>query len=181
MIKKILPDGNLYYVPNKNLSFNSKDINKYIDEIYNENNPHYYEKYYKIKKGMTVIDAGAYTGIFTLRASKIVGSSGIVIALEPFLPSFNVLKYNIIKNEINNVILLNEGIGNREDYKTIIIKNQYIGASIQKDYNLKILKLLYKFWNKYCKYKYNVNSFNVKITTLDQLICKYKLLHVSPV
>ena len=121
MIKKYLPDGNIYYVPNGLYGFNPENIDKEIDEIYNENNSHHYERYYKIKKGMTVIDAGAYTGIFTLKASKLVGPEGIVIALEPFLISFKILEYNVKKNRCNNVLIFNEGIGRNICKKKMII------------------------------------------------------------
>lgn len=37
----------------------------------------------KLKKGMVFIDLGAHIGLYTLLASKLVGSNGLVIALEP--------------------------------------------------------------------------------------------------
>lgn len=42
-----------------------------------------YEKYYSPQNGDTVIDVGAYVGMFTVKASLQVGKNGRVIAIEP--------------------------------------------------------------------------------------------------
>jgi len=179
MIKRRLPDGNIYYYPNGNEGFNSENIDQYIDEIYNDKNPHYYERYYELKNGMIVVDAGAYTGIFTLKASKAVGHDGKVIALEPFPSSFNVLAYNVKKNDCKNVILLNEGLGGNICTKKLIVGRNYIGASILNDHNpfLKLL-LLYAFtlYKLICR---KIKLTEVNLTTLDSLMNKYNIKKID--
>jgi FkbM family methyltransferase len=170
MIKRILPDGNIYYIPNGYIGFNANNIEKEIDEIYNNKNPHYYEKYYKLKKGMTVVDAGAYTGIFTLKASKAVGPKGRVIAFEPFQPSFNVLTYNIKKNKCDNVILINKGLGENICNKKLIVGKDYIGASILIKHNSIIKRMTYFVFNIYMILSNKKKRVNVELTTLDNII-----------
>lgn len=179
MIKRILPDGNIYYIPKENYGFNSKNIDKYIDEIYNDKNPHYYEKYYEIKKGMTVVDAGAYTGIFTLKASKAVGSEGIVIALEPFSSSFNVLAYNVKKNKCENVILLNEGLGSSICKKKLIVSKNYIGASILNNHNSILKRLLFFAFTLYRLILRKIKLVEVNLTTLDELMSRYNIKKID--
>lgn len=169
MIKRNLPDGNIYYLPKEYYGFNPENIDKEIDEIYNDKNPHYYEKYYEIKKGMTVVDAGAYTGIFTLKASKRVGSEGIVIALEPFSSSFNVLAYNIKKNKCDNVILINEGLGSSICKKKLIVGKDYIGSSILSKDNSILKRLLLFAFSLYMLILRKIKLVEVNLTTLDEL------------
>lgn len=179
MIKRILPDGNIYYLPKKYRGFNSKNIDKAIDEIYNDKNPHYYEKYYKIKKGMTVVDAGAYTGIFTLKASKEVGSEGIVIALEPFSPSFNILTYNIKKNKCKNVILINEGLGSCICKKNLIVSKNYVGASILNNQNSILKKSLLFVLILYKLARHKIKIVKVNLTTLNELTNRYSIKKID--
>ena len=56
--------------------------------------------------GKTFIDVGAAFGIYTLVASKLVGESGRVIALEPTAQSLVVLRRNIALNRLTNVVVL---------------------------------------------------------------------------
>ncbi len=67
-------------------------------------------KYYRIKEGHTVIDAGAHIGLFTVRAAKIVGNEGKVIAIEPEKDNLAFLKRNIEANEIKNVLIVPKGL-----------------------------------------------------------------------
>jgi FkbM family methyltransferase len=127
MIKRTLPDGNIYYLP-KNKRFRPNLIESEISEIYNPKDSHNYEKFYSIKKGMTVLDIGAYTGLFSLKASKLVGTKGKVIALEPFPKAFEILKINLKKNNCKNVIPLNIGIGSQICKRKMITGGWYIGS-----------------------------------------------------
>jgi FkbM family methyltransferase len=59
-----------------------------------------------LSAGKIFIDVGAAFGIYTLVASKLVGKSGRVIALEPTAQSFVVLRRNIALNGLTNVLAL---------------------------------------------------------------------------
>ncbi|OGJ15851.1 hypothetical protein A3K73_01650 [Candidatus Pacearchaeota archaeon RBG_13_36_9] len=69
-----------------------------------------YTKKYVPKEGDTVVDAGAFYGIFTIYASKLVGKNGRVIAFEPEPFSYKVLKKNLKLNNIENVLVVRKGL-----------------------------------------------------------------------
>ena len=56
-----------------------------------------------LSPGKTFVDVGANLGIYALVASKIVGSSGRVIAFEPSQQSLFVLNENVAMNDLTNV------------------------------------------------------------------------------
>lgn len=60
-----------------------------------------YEKYHHPVEGDTVLDIGAYVGMFTVKASLIVRESGQVIAIEPSQLNLKYLHQNIAG--LNNV------------------------------------------------------------------------------
>jgi FkbM family methyltransferase len=62
---------------------------------------------------MVVFDIGANIGIYTLAASKIVGSAGRVHSFEPACWPFNQLEKNVRLNNATNIVLNNIGASNR--------------------------------------------------------------------
>ena len=56
-----------------------------------------------LRTGMVMIDGGANLGIYTILASRLVGSSGRVLAFEPGDKSFRSLVENIALNQAENV------------------------------------------------------------------------------
>ena len=56
-----------------------------------------------LKKNDIVVDCGAHWGYYTLLASNIVGSQGLVYAFEASPSNFNLLSMNIAINNISNV------------------------------------------------------------------------------
>jgi FkbM family methyltransferase len=59
------------------------------------------------KMGQTVLDVGAHVGAYTLRAAKVVGDRGSVIALEPAPATYRMLLQNIQLNNADNVTVIN--------------------------------------------------------------------------
>jgi FkbM family methyltransferase len=57
----------------------------------------------KIERGMVVVDGGASLGIYTLIASRLVGTAGTVLAFEPGEYSFSILSRNLKLNGSVNV------------------------------------------------------------------------------
>jgi FkbM family methyltransferase len=60
-----------------------------------------------LKAGDTFLDVGCHYGIYSVLASKLVGSAGRVIAVEPHPESLEVLKENLALNCCENVEILN--------------------------------------------------------------------------
>jgi FkbM family methyltransferase len=56
-----------------------------------------------LTSGMIFVDAGANFGVYTLVASRLVGPAGKVLAFEPTVQSFAVLRQNIELNRFPNV------------------------------------------------------------------------------
>jgi FkbM family methyltransferase len=64
-----------------------------------------------VAPGMTVADIGAQSGFYTLLLSKRVGLDGKVIAFEPLPANYRLLDENIRLNNIENVIIRHEAVG----------------------------------------------------------------------
>lgn len=72
-----------------------------------------YEKHYHPKSGDTVFDIGSHVGIFTVKASRLVGSSGVVYAFEPEPENFMLLKRNVALNRALNVKTFNKAVSSQ--------------------------------------------------------------------
>jgi FkbM family methyltransferase len=151
-------DGTLYLETNQGMAFyglpdknpynylkylNRSKINKIRDypffssfflilnEIFNEN---VYENFIHINKGDIVVVAGAHLGLFTVKASKIVGDKGKVIAIEPEPGNLEILKKNIELNNLNNVIIVNKGIWSSKKHLKMNIGQYNRSHSFIKDH-----------------------------------------------
>ncbi len=58
----------------------------------------------ELKQGEIVFDVGAHIGSFALRAARIVGVDGLVVALEPELSNYQLLKRNAERCGLENII-----------------------------------------------------------------------------
>jgi FkbM family methyltransferase len=77
-----------------------------------------------LSKGDIVIDLGAGIGDFSILASRKVGSTGKVIALEPNIEDYEILKMNIERNSCTNVVALNMGVAEKPGKKEINFWNR---------------------------------------------------------
>lgn len=64
-----------------------------------------------LRPGMVFVDVGANIGYYTTLAAKIVGPSGRVIAIEPDLHNYGLLRRNIRRNRFRNCSLHNIALG----------------------------------------------------------------------
>jgi FkbM family methyltransferase len=71
-------------------------------------------KLFRPKEGDIVIDVGAHIGKYTILASKMVGSTGKVIAIEAHPANYDILNKNIVLNKLRNVITLNYAVHSKE-------------------------------------------------------------------
>ena len=67
-----------------------------------------------LQTGMTVLDLGAHHGLYTLLASKLVGSSGRVIAFEPSPRERRALRLHLILNRCKNVSVQGMALGDED-------------------------------------------------------------------
>lgn len=79
----------------------------------------YYEIFFageyplSIRKGDIVLDLGAHIGFFTVYAAK---RAKRVIAVEPLPRNFYNLRFNVMLNKLDNVILVNKAIAEKTGY-----------------------------------------------------------------
>ncbi len=71
-------------------------------------------KLFSPKEGDVVVDVGAHIGLYTIIASKRLGASGKVVAIEAAPSNFEMLDKNIKLNKLNNVITSNNLVYSRE-------------------------------------------------------------------
>jgi FkbM family methyltransferase len=78
---------------------------------------HYFVKNL-IKQGDTVVDIGANLGYYTGIFSRLVGNKGKVVAVEPIVPFFEVVRY--FYGSKGNVMLNNVALGNNQEEKIMM-------------------------------------------------------------
>jgi len=76
-----------------------------------------------VQPGMTVIDVGAGVGVYTFSAARLVGTSGVVYAIEPFSGAVNCLQETCRINQIENVKILQNAVGDREGNVKLILQS----------------------------------------------------------
>lgn len=98
-------DSKLYLVPGDNmgLSIWGEEYEKEESNFIKNN----------LKPGGIFIDIGANIGFYTVLAAKIVGETGKVIAFEPDPKNIEILKKNIAENKLNNVVIEQKAVGER--------------------------------------------------------------------
>lgn len=82
-----------------------------------------------LKEGDVFIDAGAHIGFYSLIASKRVGESGVVLAIEADSSMYKKLNRNIKLNSIKNIKTFLKGLSNEKGVLTLNINNNNRGAS----------------------------------------------------
>lgn len=98
-----------------------------IDEIYRWK---VYDRCFCPKSGDIVIDVGAHIGAYTVKASKLVGESGLVVAAEPFPLNHAYLMRNIRKNNLSNVKPLKIALGEDEGTAKLSLGRSGLAHSI---------------------------------------------------
>jgi len=67
-----------------------------------------------LTSGDTVLDLGAHSGAYTVKAALAVGATGRVIAIEPSSENFRLLNANVHLNGLRNVTLVQTGVWSRK-------------------------------------------------------------------
>jgi FkbM family methyltransferase len=82
-----------------------------------------YELYYQLKPGDVVVDAGAFTGDYTVYASRKVGPTGRVLAFEPDPKTCRILERNLKRERFQNVTIIPKGLWNENTTLTFQVLN----------------------------------------------------------
>lgn len=72
-----------------------------------------------LEPGNVFVDIGANTGVYSLKAAKHVGVSGVVLAMEPFPEVLVALYRSIQANHFTNIRLRNLCAGDRTEARTL--------------------------------------------------------------
>jgi FkbM family methyltransferase len=67
-------------------------------------------RWYRPKRGDLVFEIGAHCGVSTYHFAKMVGPEGKVIAFEPDPVNFEILKRNMERHGLTNVVLMNSAV-----------------------------------------------------------------------
>jgi FkbM family methyltransferase len=78
-----------------------------------------------VRAGMTVLDIGAHHGFYTLFFSKLIGSSGKVIAFEPSPRERKALRLNVDLNRRKNVVIQGLALGDKEGESNLYVVNHH--------------------------------------------------------
>ena len=71
-----------------------------------------YERIRVLEPGDVVFDIGANYGVFTIKAAKIVGEDGLVVAIEPDPVHVKYLEKNVELNDLKNVLIVKKAVWN---------------------------------------------------------------------
>jgi FkbM family methyltransferase len=78
-----------------------------------------------LRPGMTVIDAGANIGQYTLLAATAVGPTGMVHSFEPVPTTFDHLRLHVSVNHLTNVTLNRMAIWHEDSTVTLALPREY--------------------------------------------------------
>jgi FkbM family methyltransferase len=76
-----------------------------------------------IQPGMNVIDIGASFGVYTFSAARRVGETGLVLAIEPYSKSVDCLHETCRVNQIKNVKVFQQAIGDRNYTAQLVLQS----------------------------------------------------------
>lgn len=81
-----------------------------------------------LRPGMTVVDGGAHLGLFALLASRVVGSSGVVLAFEPDPYNLPALRWNLRGHA--NVCVVPKALADRPGVASFRQSSSTIGSAL---------------------------------------------------
>lgn len=113
----------------------------------------------KPTKGEVLVDIGTHIGKYTLKTAKVVGDTGMVLAIEANPVNYQVLSKNLKLNNIENVIALNL-------------------AAWDQDCTLKLF-VGHVGGHHSVKINWNLGSYKVRARAVDDVIKEYEINKVD--
>jgi len=89
---------------------------------------------FRPREGWTVLDVGAFIGLYTLRAAKLVGVGGAVISVEPLDVNARYLALNVYVNSLRNVTLVKGCAWVSWGKARIYVPGSAINATLSREY-----------------------------------------------
>jgi FkbM family methyltransferase len=77
-----------------------------------------------IRPGATVVDVGANVGYNTVYASRRVGPTGRVVAIEPAADNIGVLRENVVTNGLDNVVVVPIAAGRAHEVRDFFLRGE---------------------------------------------------------
>lgn len=118
-----------------------------------------------IPEGGIVVDAGAYIGDHTIAYANKVGKSGLVLAFEPYGPSYECLEYNM--KQFPNVVCTKFALGKENAFCSVKSTNPNYGmASVTFSVDgIKVIRLddLTKGLDKLNFFKIDVEGLEIDV------------------
>ncbi|MCS7104822.1 MAG: FkbM family methyltransferase [Thermofilaceae archaeon] len=110
-----------------------------VDVVRNVLHVYYYRDYemlpgFKPEPGWRVVDIGAFIGLYSLRAAKLVGVEGFVLAVEPLPSTYRALKLNVTANKLSNVETLCACVSSSTGLSELLVPVSPLNASLRPDY-----------------------------------------------
>ena len=120
-----------------------------------------YEYVRELREGDIVVDAGAFTGDFTVYASRKVGPRGHVVAFEPDPKNLRRLNRNL-RGELKNVTIIEKGLWNRSDTLTFRMGDSGLTSGTMDLAN-----------------GANAHDISVKVASLDEELQRLGIPHID--
>jgi FkbM family methyltransferase len=117
-----------------------------------------------LSPGMIVIDCGAHIGQFTILSSRVVGTQGLVVAIEPIASTHTRLVSNVEANTCTNIRVINTAVSDRPGENTMYLPHDPTASMATMDRG---------------RYDAEPIAARVQTTTLDQLIGSLSLRTVD--
>lgn len=160
------PFKRTWYKKIKLFIYPGEEISKcvYLEGYYEPNQLYYLNSL--LKQGMTFIDVGANSGIYSLFSAYKIQSRGLVLSFEPSQREFSKLKTNILINSFKNIKSFRLAISDSIAQTKLLIANDFhaghntFGNFVYKDTGL-------------------VGTETVDTITLDQILEQEKLTRVD--
>jgi len=122
-----MPDGNCLVVSFGTEMIIPRDSIPVFIEIFRDG---VYEQFSSPEEGDIVIDVGAHAGMFTIKAAKLVGDSGLVVAIEPEPRNLALLQRNIESHGLTNVKVVSKAIYNKKTTARLYLQDLSVHHSL---------------------------------------------------
>ena len=144
------------------------------------------KQFERIKKGWIVIDVGSEFGYYAIKAGRLVGSEGKVLAIEPFPETYQLLKMNIrLHKFVDHIVPICKAVGKQTGKAKLYETISPGGTSIvPRRSSFKLNKNRLLMWLEFAKKRtifkiirerYAPVRYVVPVDTLDRIAKEYSL------